>query len=75
MSFLMSSSHLFFGLPISLLNIGFHLYTFLSFFLVAFVVNGQTNLILVIYVIYYVLMSDTLIYLLKCTGYLVPQNV
>ena len=29
-SFLVSSSHLFFGLPIGLVNIGFHLYTFLT---------------------------------------------
>jgi hypothetical protein len=48
MSFLMSSSHLFFGLPSGLLNIGFHLHTFLPFFLLAFDVNGQTNLIFVL---------------------------
>ena len=30
MSFLMSSSHLFFGLPSGRLNIGFHLYTFFT---------------------------------------------
>jgi hypothetical protein len=49
MSFLMSSSHLFFVLSSGLLNIGFHLYTFfLSFFLLAFYVNGQTNLIFVL---------------------------
>jgi hypothetical protein len=49
MSFLMSFSHLFFGLPIGLLNIGFHLYTFfLPFFLLTFDVNGQTNLIFVL---------------------------
>jgi len=30
MSFLMSSSHLFFGRPNGLVNIGFHLYTFLT---------------------------------------------
>jgi hypothetical protein len=36
-----------FGLPSALFNIGFHLYTFLPFFLLAFYVNGQTNLIFV----------------------------
>jgi len=45
MSFLMSSSHLFFGLPSSRVSIGFHLYTFLPFSLPAFDVNGQTSLI------------------------------
>jgi hypothetical protein len=48
MSLLMSSSHLFFGLSSGLLNIGFHLYTFLPLFLLAFGVNGQTNLIVVL---------------------------
>jgi hypothetical protein len=45
---LMSSSHLYFGLPSGLRNIVFHLYTFLPFFLLAFDVNGQTNLIFVL---------------------------
>ena len=49
MSFLISSSHLFFGLPSGRLNIGFHLYIFfLPFSLPAFVVNGQTSLIFVL---------------------------
>ena len=48
MSFLISSSHLFFRLPSGRVNIGFHLYTFLPFFLPAFVVNGQTSLIFVL---------------------------
>jgi hypothetical protein len=44
----MSSSHLFFGLPSALLNIGFHLYTFLPFVVLEFYVNGQTNLVFVL---------------------------
>jgi hypothetical protein len=48
-SFLMSFSHLFFGLPSGLLNIVFHLYTFfLPFSLLPFSVNGQTNLMFVL---------------------------
>jgi hypothetical protein len=49
MSFLMSSSHLFFGLPSGRVSIGFHLYTFfLPFSHPEFDVNGQTSLIFVI---------------------------
>jgi hypothetical protein len=48
MSFLVSSSHLIFGLPSGLLNIGFQLYTILPFSLLAFDINGQTNLIFVL---------------------------
>ena len=49
MSFLMSSSHLFFGLPSGRVNIGFHFYTFfLPLSLPAFVVSGQTSLIFVL---------------------------
>jgi hypothetical protein len=49
MSFIMSSSHLFFGLPSGRVNIGFHLYTFfLPFSLPAFDVNGQASLIFVL---------------------------
>jgi hypothetical protein len=49
MSFLMSSSHLFFGLPSGRVNIGFHLYTFFLFFsLPAFDIIGQPSLIYVI---------------------------
>ena len=48
MSFLMSSSHLFFGLPCGHINTGFHLYTFLPSSLPAFDVNGQTSLIIVL---------------------------
>jgi hypothetical protein len=58
MSFLMSSSHLFFGLPSGLLNIGFHLYTFFyhSFFWHSMQMAKPTYS-LCFYVIYYVLMS------------------
>jgi hypothetical protein len=45
MSFIMSSSHLFFGLPNGRVNIGFHLYTFFLPFSPAFDVNGQTSLV------------------------------
>jgi hypothetical protein len=44
-SFLMSSSHLFFGLPSGRVNIGFHLYTFLPLSVAAFDLNDQTSLI------------------------------
>jgi hypothetical protein len=44
----MSYSHLLFGLPSGLLNIGFYLCTFLPFFVMAFDVNDQTNLIFVL---------------------------
>jgi hypothetical protein len=44
----MSPSHLFFGLPSGRFNIGFHLHVFLTFSLLAFDVNGQTNLIFVL---------------------------
>ena len=47
MSFLMSPSLLFFGLPCGRINIGFHLYTFLPFSLPAFDVNGLISLIVV----------------------------
>jgi hypothetical protein len=47
--FIMSSSHLLFGLPSGRVNIGFHLYTFfLPFSFPAFDVNGQTSLIFVL---------------------------
>ena len=49
MSFIMSSSHLFFGLSSGRVSIGFHSCTFfLPFSLLAFDVNGQTNLIFVL---------------------------
>jgi hypothetical protein len=48
-SFIISFSHLFFGLPSGRVNIGFHLYTFfLPFSLPAFNVNGQASLIFVL---------------------------
>jgi len=48
MSFIMLSSHLFFGLPSGRVNVGFHLYTFLPFCHPTFDVNGQTSLIFVL---------------------------
>jgi len=48
-SFLASSSHLFFGLSCVRIDIGFHVYTFfLPFSLPAFGVNGQTRVIVVL---------------------------
>jgi len=49
MLFIISSFHLFFGLPSSRVNILFKLYTFLPFSLPAFDVNGQTSLIFVFF--------------------------
>jgi len=48
MSFLMSSSHLFLGLPCGRIDIGFHLHTFFTFLSPPFDVNGQTGLIVVL---------------------------
>jgi hypothetical protein len=65
--FLTSPSHLFFGLPSGLLNIGFHLYTFFYHSLFSFDVNGQTNLIFVL--LCNLLRSYVLlIYLIHCSG-------
>jgi len=45
MSFLISSSHLFFGLPFGRIDIGFHLHTFFTILSSSIDVNGQTSLI------------------------------
>jgi len=66
MSLLMSSFHLFFGLPCIHIDIGFHLYTFFPFSLPAFAVNGQTTLIVVLLrdlLYFYVLLIHLIDYL------------